>query len=68
MCIHISDSFNKTITFHQADATIDLPTFLAQPAGIVRFQFKTSLQNGTILHTTGVEHFLLLKLVGENLY
>ena len=55
--------FDNTITFRKTDATIELPTFEGGVSGDIRFQFKTTTENGILLQNTGSYHFIELKLV-----
>lgn len=59
----LSGLFDNTITFRKMDATIELPTFEAGVSGDIRFQFKTTTENGIFLQNTGAYHFIELKLV-----
>ena len=57
--------FDNTVTFRKADATIELPTFEGGVSGDIRFQFKTTTENGILLQNTGAYHFIEIKLVCE---
>ncbi len=58
-----SDIFDNTVTFRKADATIEFPTFDAATSGDIRFQFRTTAENGIFLQNTGQSHFIEVKLV-----
>ena len=55
--------FDNIITFRKKDATIELPTFEAATSGDIRFQFRTTTENGIFLQNTGQSHFIEVKLV-----
>lgn len=57
--------FENVVTFRKQDATIDLPTFEAATSGDIRFEFKTTQENGIFLQNTGTYHFIEVKLVCE---
>ncbi len=63
--MHRADMFDNTVTFRKADATIEFPTFDASTSGDIRFQFRTTAENGIFLQNTGVAHFVEVKLVCE---
>jgi contactin associated protein-like 2 len=55
--------YKNVITFRKEDATIELPTFEAATSGDIRFEFKTTQENGIFLQNTGPHHFIEVKLV-----
>ena len=57
--------FDNMVTFRKSDATIEFPTFDAATSGDIRFQFKTTAENGIFLQNTGLSHFIEVKLVCE---
>ena len=61
----IADMFDNMVTFRKPDATIEFPTFDAATSGDIRFQFKTTAENGIFLQNTGESHFIEVKLVCE---
>jgi len=58
--------YNNTVTFRKTDATLEFPPFDAVTSGDVRFQFKTTAENGIFLQNTGRYHFIEVKLLFGN--
>ena len=63
LVLYFSGLFENTVTFRKADATIEFPTFDAATSGDIRFQFKTTAENGVFLQNTGRFHFIEIKLL-----
>ena len=61
--VSIADMFDNMVTFRKPDATIEFPTFDAATSGDIRFQFRTTAENGIFLQNIGVSHFIEVKLV-----
>lgn len=55
--------FDNVITFHYLDATVDLPTFDMGHSGDIYFQFKTTAENGVLIHSKGPTDYIQVKLV-----
>lgn len=55
--------FENVVTFRKADATIEFPPFDAATSGDIRFEFKTTNQDGIFLQNTGTFNFIEVKLV-----
>ncbi|CAL1542707.1 unnamed protein product [Lymnaea stagnalis] len=47
--------FDNTVTFTQTDGALEFPTFEAQNAGDIWLQFKTTADDGVLVHCTGSE-------------
>ena len=61
--VSIADMFDNMVTFRKPDATIEFPTFDAATSGDIRFQFRTTAENGIFLQNIGDSHFIEVKLV-----
>lgn len=57
--------FDNTITFFYEDATIDLPPFDMGHSGDIYFQFKTTAENGVLVHSRGPTDYIKIMLVGK---
>lgn len=55
--------FDNTVTFFYEDATIDLPTFDMGHSGDIYFQFKTTAENGVLVHSRGPTDYIKIMLV-----
>ncbi|XP_059162405.1 neurexin-4-like [Physella acuta] len=60
--------FDNTVTFTQKDGALEFPTFEAQTAGDVWMQFKTTAEDGVLIHCTGSEvaDFIEIRLFQSN--
>lgn len=56
------DLFTNTVTFNMADSTLEFPTFEANSAGDIWFQFKTTASDGVMVHCTGDTDFIEIRL------
>ncbi|XP_065337127.1 neurexin-4 isoform X2 [Cloeon dipterum] len=56
--------FNNVVTFRITDASINLPTFDMGHIGDIYFEFKTTIDNAVILHSTGESDFIKLSIIG----
>ncbi|KAI8777902.1 neurexin-4 [Biomphalaria glabrata] len=56
--------FDNTVTFTQTDGALEFPTFEAPNAGDIWFQFKTTAEDGVMIHCTGtaVADFIEIRL------
>ncbi|CAH1775387.1 unnamed protein product [Owenia fusiformis] len=54
--------FDNVITFRKADAAITFPTYEGAISGDIRFQFKTTQENGIFLQNTGGEDFIEVRI------
>ncbi|KAK7092596.1 neurexin-4-like isoform X2 [Littorina saxatilis] len=57
------DLFDNTVTFNMADAVLEFPTFEANIAGDIWFQFKTTTTDGVMVHCTGDTDFIEVRLL-----
>ena len=57
-----ADLFDNTVTFNMPDATMEFPTFEANNAGDIWFQFKTTATDGVMVHCTGDPDFIEIRL------
>lgn len=60
------DLFNNVVTFRIVDATINLPTFDMGHSGDIYFEFRTTVENAVIFHSTGITDFIKLTLMSGN--
>ncbi|XP_034938756.1 neurexin-4-like, partial [Chelonus insularis] len=61
------DVLNNVVTFRILDATIDLPTFDMGHNGDIYFEFKTTIENAVIIHSTGpTNDFIKVSIVAGN--
>ncbi|KAF6207362.1 hypothetical protein GE061_018603 [Apolygus lucorum] len=58
------DLFKNVVTFRIADASIELPTFDMGHSGDIYLEFKTTVQNAVIFHSTGPTDFIKLAITG----
>ncbi|KAK7477015.1 hypothetical protein BaRGS_00031695, partial [Batillaria attramentaria] len=56
------DLFDNTVTFNMPDATLEFPTFEANNAGDIWYQFKTTVTDGVMVHCTGDTDFIEISL------
>ncbi|XP_076366495.1 neurexin-4 isoform X2 [Tachypleus tridentatus] len=56
--------FDNVVTFRYDDATIELPPFNMGHAWDIYFQFKTTAENGVLIHSRGPTDFIKIMLVG----
>lgn len=61
----LSGIFDNTVTFYYEDATIDLPTFDMGHSGDIYLQFKTTAENGVLVHSIGPTDYIKVMLVGK---
>jgi contactin associated protein-like 2 len=56
--------FDNTVTFTQKDGALEFPTFEAENAGDIWFQFKTTVSDGVMIHCVGtiVSDFVEIRL------
>ncbi|UYV79517.1 CNTNAP1 [Cordylochernes scorpioides] len=54
--------FDNVITFRYDDATVDLPTFDMSHSGDIYFHFKTTAENGVMIHSTGPTDYIKVVL------
>ncbi|KAK3612149.1 hypothetical protein CHS0354_016528 [Potamilus streckersoni] len=56
---------DNVVTFRKADATLEFATFEGDRAGDIWFQFKTTAENGVLIHNTGdtENDFIQVRLV-----
>ncbi|XP_034948023.1 neurexin-4 isoform X2 [Chelonus insularis] len=60
------DLFKNVVTFRITDATIDLPTFDMGHNGDIYFEFKTTIQNAVIIHSTGPVDYIKISINSGN--
>ncbi|XP_022697200.1 neurexin-4-like [Varroa jacobsoni] len=58
------DLFDNVITFRYSDATIEIPRFNWAHSGDIYFQFRTTAENGILVHSKGYQDFIKVVLVG----
>lgn len=58
--------FDNVITFRKRDAIIELPTFDAKSSGDIWFQFKTTQRDGIILHNTGMQDYIQVRIYSKD--
>lgn len=58
------------MTFTQKDGALEFPTFEADNAGDIWYQFKTTTSDGVMIHCVGsvVSDFVEIRLFRKNLY
>ncbi|XP_041371694.1 neurexin-4-like [Gigantopelta aegis] len=56
------DLFDNVITFRKVDATLQFATFEAKNAGDIWFQFRTTATDGVMIHNTGIQDFIEIRL------
>ena len=54
--------FDNTVTFDMPDATLEFPTFEANNAGDIWYQFRTTATDGVMVHCTGDTDFIEIRL------
>lgn len=50
--------FDNVITFRYSDSTVEIPSFVWRHSGDIYFQFKTTAENGILVHSKGYQDFI----------
>lgn len=57
------DLFENVVTFRYPDATVEIPKFNWAHSGDIYFQFKTTAENGILVHSKGYQDFIKVSQV-----
>ncbi|XP_011301961.1 neurexin-4 isoform X1 [Fopius arisanus] len=60
------DLFKNVVTFRISDATINLPTFDMGHSGDIYFEFKTTISDAVIIHSTGPTDSIKISITNGN--
>ncbi|XP_011306844.1 neurexin-4 isoform X1 [Fopius arisanus] len=60
------DLFKNVVTFRVVDATVNLPTFDMGHSGDIYFEFKTTIPDAVIIHSTGPSDYIKVSITTGN--
>ncbi|GAB6032060.1 hypothetical protein CHUAL_010426 [Chamberlinius hualienensis] len=56
--------YDNVVTFKHSDATINYPTFDMGHSGDIYFEFRTTQENGVLIHSIGPTDYIKITIVG----